>query len=70
VPLQSYDQVAAHFGVDRQTLARWVKERKFPRPLAIGTRRYWSATAINKWVLAQEDRLRDEETVQRLVAAS
>lgn len=32
------------------TLWRWLRDKRFPQPIYIGTRRYWKQSAIDKWI--------------------
>ena len=31
-------------------LWRWIRAGKFPKPVYVGTRRYWKETAITRWL--------------------
>ena len=37
-------------GVSDMTIWRWLKERNFPKPTYIGTRRYWREGEILDWL--------------------
>ncbi len=51
--LLSIEEVAAHFGVDRVTIWRMVRDGKFPPPLRFGRRLVrWSAARLNEFIEA------------------
>jgi hypothetical protein len=44
-------KVAARYGVTTRSIERWEEdpELRFPRPLRINQRKYWSLTALESW---------------------
>jgi predicted DNA-binding transcriptional regulator AlpA len=48
-------QVWNRYGVTDRTLDRWLKDEKlkFPRPIIIRNRRYWTKSGLVAWELAR-----------------
>lgn len=55
IPARSVRQLCG--GISDMTLWRWLKDDKlsFPRPIRIGSRRYWRETDILSWLDSQAD---------------
>jgi excisionase family DNA binding protein len=48
----SMNQVAARFGVTRQTIYAWVRAGDFPMPVRVGKRRlYWTEQMLKRVML-------------------
>lgn len=57
-----------HFGVHRQTIRRWVKAGKFPRPHYHGQRRKWFESEIIQWEREHSDLPSTEEFLKLVLA--
>jgi predicted DNA-binding transcriptional regulator AlpA len=51
-------KVAAKYGVHRDSIKRWVRERGFPKPIYFNNRAYW----LDDEIEAFDARLLDERT--------
>jgi predicted DNA-binding transcriptional regulator AlpA len=40
-------------GIAAMTLWRWIKDGKFPKPIYIATRRYWTEAEVIAWLQKQ-----------------
>lgn len=49
-PLLTLDDVVKTLKVSRQTINRWSKAGKFPRPRTIGRNVRWLSSEINTWI--------------------
>ena len=53
--LMTSAEVRGKLGVSRSTMHRYVKERGFPRPLALSRRKlFWTRESVEKWLRARE----------------
>jgi predicted DNA-binding transcriptional regulator AlpA len=53
-PLMTLAQVSAALGYSTKTIRQWVKEGRFPKPVAVGDGKRWSAMSIGVWLAWQE----------------
>ena len=44
-------------GISDMTLWRWCQTRDFPRPIYIGTRRYWKEADVIAWLEQHETQI-------------
>lgn len=50
-------EVEARTGLSRSTIYQWMKDGKFPQPVALGTRLVaWRASDVNAWLESRETR--------------
>jgi prophage regulatory protein len=47
--IMSKQQVEEEFSISERTLELWVKDGKFPPPVRLGKRAYWTREAIERW---------------------
>jgi predicted DNA-binding transcriptional regulator AlpA len=45
-------------------LWRWLRAGKFPRPVYIGARRYWTASSITRWLADRSAEAKNDATTR------
>lgn len=51
----SPSQVAILLGISERSLTRWVKEGRFPKPVAWGKARHWEQPVVEAWMAAAKE---------------
>ena len=41
--------------IARETISKWIKEERFPKPFKIAGKNVWYESSINNWIKEQHD---------------
>ena len=55
--LVSRAELRGFISASDMTIWRWVRAKKFPPPVYIGTRRFWKSTDIERWLEGKQQGL-------------
>ncbi len=52
-------QIAQKFGVNKSTIWRWVREKKFPTPVILSARcTRWESSEVEQWIVERKNKTR------------